>query len=116
MPTGQPYSYGHYVIKKGKENAFKSAWENLARETMKHYSVKGPVRLLQNPDNPQEYFSYAEWIHLNDVKDWLQQSYYKDFIKQVRDLCDTVERNTYNVTIDVPIKAPEFEKAKTGKK
>jgi quinol monooxygenase YgiN len=116
MPTGQPYAVGHYLVKSGKESAFKSLWENMARETVKHYRITGPVRLLQNPDNPRQYLSYGEWVRPEDIKDWLQQPYYKDFVKQARELCDTVERNTYNVTTDVPIKAPEFEKAKAGKK
>jgi quinol monooxygenase YgiN len=116
MPTGQPCTFGYYVIKKGKEDAFKSAWENLARESMKHYRVTGPVRLLQNPDNPQEYISYEEWIHLNDVKDWMEQPYYKQFVKNAEELCDTVMMHLYTVTTDVPIRAPDFEKIKSRSK
>ncbi len=113
MPTGQPYTFGYYIIKQGKEHAFKSAWENMARETMKHYRVLGPVRLLQNPENPQEYISYAEWTHVNDIKDWLEQPYYKEFVSQAQELCDTVMRHYYNVTLDIPITTPEFEKIKS---
>lgn len=115
MPTGQPYTYGYYVVKQGQEREFRTAWENMARESLKHYRVTGPVRLLQNPDNPQEYISYCEWIHLNDIKDWMEQPYYKEFNTLAQQYCDTVMRHYYNVTIDVPVKAPEFEKIKTTK-
>jgi quinol monooxygenase YgiN len=113
MATGQPYTITRYSVKQGRENALKSAWENMARESMKHYKIGGNPRLLQDPDNPRSFISYAEWIHLNDIKDWMQQSYFKEFSQTAQELCDNIDRKIYNVIVDLPIKAPEFEKIKT---
>jgi hypothetical protein len=113
MATGQPYTITHYSVKKGRENAFKSAWENMARESMKHYKIGGNPRLLQDPDNSRNFLSYAEWIHTSDIEDWMQQSYYREFVKTTQEICDHVDRKIYNVTVDVQVKAPEYEKIKT---
>lgn len=112
MAAGQPYTVGRYTVKQGKENAFKAAWENFARETMKHYRIPGPVKLLQDSEHPQNFVSYGVWSHNNDIKDWAEQNYYREFMQTVRDLCDSYERASYHVAADVPIKAPDFEKVK----
>ncbi len=113
MPTGTPYTFGYYIVKQGKEKDFKSLWENFARETGKHYRIPSPVRLLQNPENPQQFISFAEWSHLNDIRDWREQQYYKEFIQQAQEFCDTVDRQMYSVTTEVPVRTPDFEKVKT---
>jgi heme-degrading monooxygenase HmoA len=113
MPTGQPYTLTRYTVKQGRENAFKSAWETMARESMKHYRVGGNPRLLQDPENPRNFISYAEWINLRDIKDWMLQSYFKEFVKATQEICEHIDRKIYNVIVDVPVRAPEFEKVKT---
>jgi quinol monooxygenase YgiN len=115
MATGQPYTITRYTVKQGRESAFKAAWENMARESMKHYKIGGNPRLLQDPDNPRNIITYAEWIHMEDIKDWMQQSYFKEFVQSTQELCEYVDRKIYNVTIDLPFRAPEFEKVKKGR-
>ncbi len=113
MPTGQPYTITYYEVKPGKEHNFKSAWENMARESMKHYRVGGNPRLLQDPENPRRFFSYAEWIRINDITDWMQQPYFKEFVQSTQELCERVDRHIFNVVSDMAVRAPEFEKIKT---
>ncbi|HBC45957.1 MAG TPA: hypothetical protein DEO84_05680 [candidate division Zixibacteria bacterium] len=115
MATGQPYTITRYTVKEGRENAFKSAWENMAREAMRHYKIGGNPRLLQDPNNPRNVITYAEWIHLNDIQDWMQQPYFKEFVQTCQELCESIDRNVFNVVLDLPIKTPEFEKVKRGR-
>jgi heme-degrading monooxygenase HmoA len=113
MTTGQPYTITYYEVKAGNENRLRSVWENMAREAMKHYKIGGNPRLLQDPANSRRFVSYAEWTHLNDIEDWMQQSYFKEFAQTAQEICDRVDRHIFNVIVDLPVKAPEFEKIKT---
>ncbi len=114
MPTTrQPYTFGHYTVRSGNENTFLSAWENMAHETLKHYKLMGNVRLVQDPDNPQNYISFAEWDSINDIKTWMEQPYYRDFAQRAQELCDSYERHHYHVVIDIPATQAVKEQVKT---
>jgi hypothetical protein len=56
--TGQPFAYGTFIVKPGKETEFTSAWEEFAKSTMSRYGTRElSVRLLQDTDNPRQFLA-----------------------------------------------------------
>ncbi len=103
MPTGQPYTFGIYTVKRGKEREFIDTWTKFVNWSLTQFKVGGYVRIAQDQENPQRYISYAEWVNYNDLNDWRERPEYNDYLNKLREFCDNVERILCKVVVDIPV-------------
>ena len=114
MPIGQPYTFGIYTVKHGKEREFIDLWNKFANWALGMYKVTGsPVRLIQDQKNPQRYISLAEWTNENDIKEWMQKPEFNDYFNKFREICDQVERLFCKVIVDIPTGQRMTEEVRT---
>ena len=116
MSIGQPYSFGIYTVKQGKEKEFIDTWNKFVDWSLGQYKVAStPVRLVQDQDNPRRFIAFAEWINHNDLQSWMQKPEFNEYLNKFRELCDDVERIFCKVTVDIPVAQRMHEEVRSNK-
>ena len=57
----QPYSYGVWIVKPGREEDFLAGWRELAEWTAANAPGAGVARLLQDEQQPSRFISIGLW-------------------------------------------------------
>lgn len=85
----QPYTYGVWIVKPGREDDFVAAWREMAEWRAAHAPGVGAAQLLQDEDQPLRFISVGPW----DDKDALAASRsklgFQERIARLREMLET---------------------------
>ncbi len=91
---GEPdtaYSVAIWRTRASYEEALISAWEALARWTIRRQQGVQAMRLLRDDEAPQRLIAVGIWRSGEDVARWQETPEYKAFMMEVRLLCEEQE-------------------------
>jgi heme-degrading monooxygenase HmoA len=110
----QPFAYGVFTVKPGKETAFIAAWEEFAKSIMVRYGTQDmSVRLLQDTDNPRQFLTSGPWESFERITQWRNSREFKDFMIKLRDICDEIHPHIAKLIIELQGKDIIKEKVQT---
>jgi quinol monooxygenase YgiN len=87
-PSNQPYTFGIWTVKPGKESEFTKLWSAFAESTVVSNGEIGKAHLLQDIDNPSKFITFGAWDSLDTVLKWRESPGFKSFAENARKLCD----------------------------
>jgi heme-degrading monooxygenase HmoA len=96
------YTAGIWVAKPGCEEAFKQAWEELARWTHATFEGAISVVLLQDTANPRRFISVGPWRSSDDIEKWRATDEFKNAVGRMRPLLESFEPGSYVPVVNLP--------------
>lgn len=93
--TKQPYSSGDWLVKPGQEEAFITAWTDLAHWTSKNVTGAGKPYLIQEVTNPQHFISFGPWESTEAMQAWRQLPDFKEKLGKIATLCEQFQGKDY---------------------
>jgi heme-degrading monooxygenase HmoA len=99
--TEQFYTHGRWVVKDGQQDAFQSAWRELADWTNANVdgAVAGEVRMLQDLDDPRLFYSFGPWESLEAIEAWRANDGFQERVMRLRELLDSFEPHTLRLIV-----------------
>ncbi len=88
LTTGQPYMFGVWTIKKGREDEFIAAWIMFARWTYNNTNGAMIGTLLQDDKIPNRFISFNPWEDAEGMTSWRGTTEFKKFLEVVGDLTE----------------------------
>jgi quinol monooxygenase YgiN len=85
----QPYAFGVWIVKPGREDAFVAGWRELAEWTAANGPGAGVGRLLQDEDQPTRFISIAPWDDKDAIAGMRSQLGYQERVARLRELLET---------------------------
>ena len=95
------WTLGAWRAKAGQEEAFKAEWINFAGWSCKNQPGAKDAYLLQDPANPQVFFSFGPWQTADAVSEWRQTPEFGAFFAKARALCDDIQPNTLRLVTHI---------------
>lgn len=84
----QPYTFGIWTVKPGKESEFSKLWATFADSTTLSYSAIGKAYLLRDIENPSKFISFGVWDSIDTVLKWRNSEGFKTFVANAMRLCE----------------------------
>jgi heme-degrading monooxygenase HmoA len=93
---GQLYTHGRWLVKKGRQERFQAAWQEMADWTNAEINgaVAGEARLLQDLDDPALFFSFGPWDSLEAIQAWRADPGFQERVGRIRELLESFEPHT----------------------
>lgn len=85
----QPYSYGVWIVKPGREEDFVAGWREMAEWTAANAPGAGIGRLFQDENQPGRFISVARWDDKDAIAAWRSQLGFQERIAKLRDMLET---------------------------
>ena len=85
----QPYTFGVWIVRPGREHDFVAGWRELAEWTAANSPGAGISRLLQDEDQPTRFISIGPWDDKDAIAAWRSRLGYQERIAKLRDLLET---------------------------
>ena len=86
-----PYTFGIWKVKPGKEEEFRKEWTAFAEWSSRNQIGAGTAYLLVDVDSPQTFISYGAWMNADLIAAWRGTPEFHAFAQRVRVLCDSFE-------------------------
>jgi heme-degrading monooxygenase HmoA len=85
----QPYTYGVWIVKPGREADFVAGWRELAEWTAAHVPGAGIGRLFQDEDQPHRFISIGAWDDKDAIALWRSHLGYQERVGKLRETLET---------------------------
>ena len=95
------YTHGRWVVKEGQQEAFQSAWRELAEWTNASVdgAVGGEARLLEDLDDSRLFYSFGPWESLEAIEAWRASDGFQQRVVRLRELLDAFEPHTLRLNV-----------------
>ncbi len=98
---GQLWTLGIWLTQSGQEDAFQTAWTEFAQWTAEHQPGALEAYLLQDPQQPQRFFSFGPWESSEAIQAWRESPEFGAFVGKVTQLCDNFQPNMLHLVSHV---------------
>jgi len=85
----QPYTFGVWIVKPGREEDFVAGWREMAEWTAANAPGAGIGRLLQDEDQPSRFISIGPWDDKEAIAVWRSQLGFQERVGKLRDMLET---------------------------
>ena len=85
----QPYTYGVWIVKPGREEHFVAGWRELAEWTVANAPGAGIGRLFQDEDQPGRFISIGAWDDRDAIAAWRSRLGYQERVGKLREMLET---------------------------
>ena len=85
----QPYTYGVWIVKPGREEDFVAGWRELAEWTAANAPGAGIGRLFQDEDQPGRFISIGAWDDRDAIAAWRSLLGYQERVGALREMLET---------------------------
>jgi len=85
----QPYTFGVWIVKPGREDDFVAGWRELAEWTAGNAPGAGIGRLLQDEDQPTRFISIGPWDDKDALAASRSQLGVQERIAKLREMLET---------------------------
>lgn len=94
------YTVGLWRVKTGQEDAFVSAWRDMASTTASDFPGASAV-LLRDRQTPELYVSSGPWESLEHIESWRASTTFTDGVAAIRPHLDGFEPHTMDVVLTI---------------
>jgi heme-degrading monooxygenase HmoA len=88
--TGDFYTVGIWIVKSGNEAAFMDTWKKYSGIAVRDRGAR-EFLLLQDPVDSKRFLSFGPWESEGSINSWQNQPDFKEFVAQMRSLCDDMQ-------------------------
>ena len=85
----QPYTFGVWIVKPGREDDFVAGWRELAEWTAANAPGAGIARLLQDEDQTTRFISIGPWDDKDAIAAWRSQLGFQERVGKLREMLET---------------------------
>ena len=85
----QPYTFGVWIVKPGREDDFVAGWRELAEWTDANAPGAGIGRLLQDEDQPTRFISIGPWDDKDALAASRSQLGFQERVAKLREMLET---------------------------
>ena len=94
------YTLGVWFVKKGREDEFIAAWDDLAQWTVENgYESHGT--LVRDRDAPYRFVSFGPWPSAEAAGRWRDSAGFRERFERIEELVDRFEPQTLDVVLRV---------------
>ena len=97
----QPYTFGVWIVKPGREEDFVAGWRELAEWTAANAPGAGIGRLLQDEDQPTRFISIGPWDDKDAIAASRSQLGFQERIAKLREMLETFTPATLELRVEV---------------
>ena len=97
----QPYTYGVWIVRPGREEDFVAGWRELADWTAANAPGAGSARLLQDERQPSRFISIALWDDEDAIAAARSQLGFQERVGRLRALLETYTPATLELRAEV---------------
>jgi len=97
----QPYTYGVWIVKPGREGDFIAGWRDLAEWTTANAPGAGSVQLFQDEDQPSRFLSLGSWDDKDAIAAWRSQLGFQERVAKLRELLETYTPANLELRVEV---------------
>ena len=97
----QPYTYGVWIVKPGREDDFVAAWREMATWRAAHAPGVGVARLLQDEDQPMRFISIGPWDDKDALASSRSQLGFQEHLGKLREMLETYTPATLELRAEV---------------
>jgi heme-degrading monooxygenase HmoA len=101
MNEERPWTLGIWTVKDGQEDAFREVWTSFAEWTARHQRGALEAYLLQNPQEPQQFFTFGPWEDNEAVAKWRSRPEFEAFVARARKVCDEFRPYTLHLVAHI---------------
>jgi len=94
------YTVGVWKVKPGEEDAFVSAWRDLAMATAADYAGASAV-LLRDRDTPNLFVSAGPWDSLEQIGTWRESTTFTSGVGAIRPHLESFEPHTMDPVVTI---------------
>ena len=109
-PNEQCYFVGDWLIKKGREQEFKTVWTDFVQWTLDRKLGEGEINLYQDLGEPRRFYALWRCGPEHSVEQWTRETRYKEFVMRMRAFC---EKCTPTIATSVRSVSPPVEEKGT---
>src|SRR5947208_2774595 len=81
------YTLGIWTVKRGREEDFVRAWQDLADRTKTEFPDE-VATLLRDREQPHRFISFGPWDSLEQIAQWRSSVTFKEGVGKLRELLD----------------------------
>lgn len=96
----QCFFVGDWLIKQGREQEFKTVWEDFVHWTLESKHGEGQINLFQDLAEPRRFYALWKCGPEQTVEKWTRETRYKEFVMRMRAFCENC-----SPSIAVPVRA-----------
>lgn len=82
------YTLGEWTVTPGREEAFVSAWRELAEWTTANVDGNTWAKLLRDRDEPRRFISFGPWASDDAVAAWREHPQFRQHVTNIQQLVD----------------------------
>jgi heme-degrading monooxygenase HmoA len=97
----QPYTFGVWIVKPGREDDFVAGWREMAEWTAANVPGAGIGRLLQDEDQPTRFISIGPWDDKEAIAIWRSQLGFQERVGKLREMLETFTPATLELRAEV---------------
>jgi len=85
----QPYTFGVWIVRPGREDDFVAGWRGLAEWTAANAPGAGVSRLLQDENQPSRFISLGSWDDKDAIAAWRSRLGFQERVAKLREMLET---------------------------
>jgi heme-degrading monooxygenase HmoA len=97
----QPYSYGVWIVKPGRQEDFVAGWREMAEWTTANAPGAGIGRLFQDENQPSRFISIGSWEDKDAIAAWRSQLDLQERVGKLREMLETYTPATLELRAEV---------------
>ena len=97
----QPYTFGVWIVKPGREHDFVAGWRELAEWTAATSPGAQICRLMQDEDQPLRFISIGSWDDKDAIASSRSQLGFQERIAKLREMLETFTPATLELRAEV---------------
>jgi heme-degrading monooxygenase HmoA len=97
----QPYAYGVWIVRPGREQEFAAGWREFAEWTAANVPGAGIGRLFQDENQPHRFISIWAWDDGAAIAAWRSQLGYQERIGKLREMLETFTPADLDLRVEV---------------
>ena len=96
----QPWGFGIWQVKPGREQDFVDRWSELARWTSENFRGAG-AKLLRDREDPSRFVSMFAWEDDDAVQEWLDDPSFAGRRAALQETVADGDRKTYDMAVAI---------------
>ena len=97
----QPYSYGVWIVKPGRQEDFVAGWREMAEWTTANAPGAGIGRLFQDENQPSRFISIGPWDDKDAIAAWRSQLGFQERVGKLREMLETFTPADLQLRVEV---------------
>ena len=97
----QPYNFGVWIVRPGRETDFVAGWRELAEWTAANVPGAGIGRLFQDENQPHRFISVGAWDDKDALAGWRSRLGYQERVGKLREMLETFTPATLELRAEV---------------